>query len=636
MKITFYKKIRFKFMAAFIAVMLMSFILSYFINIKVIQKGISDTARQQFNAALNLTENFIDFVGQTSQIWVHHIISEGNLSRLIANNEMEKIQQMLNTERASIAADTIVLLDQKGSVISQSGGVRQIGDSLSSLDIVKNIIHNKQQTTTSISREMDNFIIYSSALLYDSKSTNGDNKENDFQGILLIGYFITEEFLDTIKKNTNIDLAIVGNTAIMSSTKWADKQYITALPLNFLEYQKILDNKQFANIKFLDENYILAAIRMKYIESSLSGSILMALPEEKFASIEDQMIHDMAKVFLALTLIVSIIVFFLSNSFLKAIRQLSSLSSKLAGGHFQSRVNLKSGDEFQLLADNFNTMAKEIEKKNLELNQLNLNLEEKISEELEKGREKDKLIMIQSRHAAMGEMISMIAHQWRQPLSVITMNANNIMADIEFDQINTNALKNDSQSMIKQASYLSHTIDDFRNFFQPDKKKEFITPEVILNNSFEIIGKSFENNNITITKNYNSTTELFLYNHEMLQVFLNILKNAQEALIENREFERIIDITIKEDNNFVHTIICDNSGGINEDILDKIFEPYFSTKDKKNGTGLGLYMSKIIIEQHLNGEISAFNDHHKSCFKISLEKPEQESLIATSDKGGTK
>jgi len=117
MKIIFYKKIRFRFITAFIAVMLASFVLSYFINITAIQKGIKDTAKHQFNSALNLTENFIDFVGQTSQIWVYHIIQERHLETLIENNDQPGIKSLLESERRSIAADTIILLDIKGTVI---------------------------------------------------------------------------------------------------------------------------------------------------------------------------------------------------------------------------------------------------------------------------------------------------------------------------------------------------------------------------------------------------------------------------------------------------------------------------------------------------------------------------------------
>ncbi|MCU7834783.1 MAG: HAMP domain-containing protein [gamma proteobacterium symbiont of Taylorina sp.] len=616
MKIIFYKKIRFKFIAAFVTVMLASFVLSYFININAIHKSIKTTAKHQFNSALHLTENFIDFVGQTSQIWVHHIINEGRLTRLLITGEPDQIKQMLDLERQSVAADTIILLDKKGRVITQSGSIREIGDSLSSLDIVKNIIvpaaNQSNKKITTISRELDNFIIYSRGEILD--------QQEELQGILLVGYFITEEFLDNIKKNTNIDLAIVGNTAIMGSTKWADKQYISELPLPFLTYQRILEHDLFSNIRFMGRNYLIAAKKMKFIESSFSGSILMALPAEKFTDIETKIVKDMAQLFLFLLVFVIVIVFFFSKPFLKSIEKLSTVSSSLADGNFASRVKIKSRDEFQQVADNFNSMAEEIEKKTLALHQLNKNLENRITEEVQKSHEKDQLIMAQSRHAAMGEMISMIAHQWRQPLSVITMTANNILADIEFEQVNNKDLENEAQAMIKQSRYLSNTIEDFRNFFRPDKKKELSKPETVLESSFEIIGKALENNNIKITRHYSIHSPILMYIQETMQVFLNILKNAQEAMVESIEENREIDICITENDTMIETTICNNGASINEDILVKIFEPYFSTKSKKNGTGLGLYMSKMIIEQHMNGIIIAYNDHDKACFKIALPK----------------
>ncbi|MFK5894914.1 MAG: ATP-binding protein [Pseudomonadota bacterium] len=620
MKMRFYNTIRFKFIVAFTAVMLLSFSLSYIININVIHKGINDTAKHQFSSALNLIDNFIDFVGQTSQIWIQHIKNNRQLSQLIVDGKQKQLKKTLDYERHSIAADTIILLNKKGIVIAQSGSNREINDSLTSLKIIKDIINNKHQAKTSITRERNNFIIYSSGILLD--------RQEKLQGILLIGYYISEEFLDGIKKNTQIDLAIVGNSAIMGSTKWADKEYLNELPLPYLSYQRLLDNRLFSNIRFLGHEYLIAAKKLKYIESSFSGSILMAVPAEQFTIIERNINTEMAKVFVFLSILVIIIVFSLSHSFLKSINQLNSFSSGFAKGLLNSRIRLKSGDEFQLLAENFNNMAQEIEKKNHLLQQLNLTLESRVKEELQKGREKDKLLLMQSRHAAMGEMISMIAHQWRQPLSVIAMSANNILADIEFEQVDLQSLELEAQAMIKQTRYLSNTIDDFRSFFQQDKKKELIKIETIFENSFEIIGKALENNNINVICHYNNNPKIMLFSHESLQVFLNILKNAQEVLIENRKSGREITINIQEIDSYVETIICDNAGGIAEDILSKIFEPYFSTKMKKNGTGLGLYMSKIIVEQHLGGKISAYNTTSKNekiaCFKILFPNNQQQ------------
>jgi len=234
-------------------------------------------------------------------------------------------------------------------------------------------------------------------------------------------------------------------------------------------------------------------------------------------------------------------------------------------------------------------------------------------------KHKDDLLIAQSKHAAMGEMISMIAHQWRQPLSIISMSANNILADIELDIINNNSLENEMKEIINQTQELSQTIDDFRNFFKPIKSSEITSIEKVFNSTFKVIGKSLENNNVNVTTSYNSTKEIKTYSRELMQVFINILNNAKEALVDNNIKNRTINIEVNDQqDNGVIVSICDNAGGIDKDILPKIFNPYFSTKHKKNGTGLGLYISKTIVEKHLNGIIRAYNGENGACFIIEL------------------
>jgi PAS domain S-box-containing protein len=238
----------------------------------------------------------------------------------------------------------------------------------------------------------------------------------------------------------------------------------------------------------------------------------------------------------------------------------------------------------------------------------------------EELKNQEELMIVQSRHAAMGEMISMIAHQWRQPISVIAMDANNILVDIELDTLESEALKIDVTDIIEQTKHLSQTIDDFRNFFKPNKIKDEVLIEDVYMEALKVIGKSLENNNIEIESNFNSDTLISIYSRELLQVIINILKNAKEALVDNRETDRKILSTIIENNDKILITICDNAGGIKKDIQERIFEPYFSTKDEKNGTGLGLYMSKIIIEKHLKGKFSVSNKGEGSCFMIELLK----------------
>lgn len=238
--------------------------------------------------------------------------------------------------------------------------------------------------------------------------------------------------------------------------------------------------------------------------------------------------------------------------------------------------------------------------------------------------EQEELIIAQSRHAAMGEMISMIAHQWRQPLSVIAMGANNMLIDVELGNITEDDLRFDANSILEQSQHLSKTIDDFRNFFRPDKDKEEVKVHDVLAEAVAIISKSLENDNIALSVKGDEAGNIKTYSRELLQVFLNLLKNAKEALVEHTKKERHIDVVISSDEESITTTICDNGGGIAEETIDKIFDPYFSTKSEKTGTGLGLYMSKTIIEKHLHGSITATSKDTRTCFTITIPKTLQE------------
>ena len=238
-----------------------------------------------------------------------------------------------------------------------------------------------------------------------------------------------------------------------------------------------------------------------------------------------------------------------------------------------------------------------------------------LEEELHK---KEEIMISQSRHAAMGEMISMIAHQWRQPISVIAMGANNILVDIELELLDNETLGKTAKDIIDQTQELSDTIDDFRNFFRPVHDTEDVLPEDILKEAFMVIGKSLENNTIEVIQEIHSNKSIKTYSRELMQVLINILKNAKEVLVEKVDIGRKMIISIVDEDDYIVITICDNGGGIKEDILPNIFDPYFTTKGVAEGTGLGLYMSKTIIEEHLYGRLQAYNKDNGACFKIRL------------------
>ncbi|MFT5660164.1 MAG: PAS domain S-box-containing protein [Sulfurimonas sp.] len=235
-------------------------------------------------------------------------------------------------------------------------------------------------------------------------------------------------------------------------------------------------------------------------------------------------------------------------------------------------------------------------------------------------KHKDEMLIDQSRHAAMGEMIGMIAHQWRQPISAIAMDANNMLLDISLNDFNVDNAKEYSNSILNQTQDLSKTIDDFRNFFKPDKVISEVDIKETIDTTLSIVKDSLKNNNIELTRSFETDKKVKAYPRELMQVFVNIITNSKDVLTSYKKEDARISIRVYEDEKYINTEICDNGGGIDANILPKVFDPYFSTKDEKTGTGIGLYMSKMIIQEHLNGIIDVYNNDEGACFTIKLLK----------------
>ncbi len=254
------------------------------------------------------------------------------------------------------------------------------------------------------------------------------------------------------------------------------------------------------------------------------------------------------------------------------------------------------------------------------LEDLNTNLERRVKEEIEKNEINTQQLIQQSRLAQMGEMISMIAHQWRQPLSAISATTNNLVLKMILeDTIDKKYFDTELKLITDYSQYLSSTIDDFRNFFKSDKEKVVFQLNDIIEKSLSIIKTSLDARSISLIKNLNDNYNLFTYPSELQQVILNLLKNAEDALIEKKDFDRKIFInTYKKNEKTVVIDIVDNGGGIDKAIIERIFDPYFSTKNKKDGTGLGLYMSKIIINEHCKGNLKVTNRDKGAAFSIEL------------------
>lgn len=271
------------------------------------------------------------------------------------------------------------------------------------------------------------------------------------------------------------------------------------------------------------------------------------------------------------------------------------------------------------------TLEVKVEEKTNQLEILNDKLKKKFKDEVRKNRKRDQMLYSQSKMAAMGEMIGNIAHQWRQPLSSISTIASGSVIKIDYNTLKEEDLKKDLNKIIDTTKHLSSTIDDFRNFFIDNKEVEKFDLVSLMEKNINLVNASMQNNYIKVITNFNKV-EIKAIKNELLQAVLNILNNARDAVITQIEGKRIIVIDIYKEDNEACIVIKDSGGGISKENLEKIFQPYFTTKEKSLGTGVGLYMTKQILVTHMNGKISVNNEefiiddviYNGASFKISL------------------
>ena len=266
------------------------------------------------------------------------------------------------------------------------------------------------------------------------------------------------------------------------------------------------------------------------------------------------------------------------------------------------------------------TLEKRVQEQTKALVELNQTLEERVKEEVEKNREKDRFLFQQSRLASMGEMIANIAHQWRQPLSELTITLYQ-MKKVYTKQDNNKdeAFEQSYMHAKKIISKMSETIEDFRNFFSPERQSDLFTLSSVAQEAIDIMHGTLERNGVYIDLCIKNDVKIQGYFNEFSQVLINLMNNSIDAFSLSKLKKKLIYIEIDTSMQGDAIIcICDNAGGIEAGILDKIFEPYFTTKHASSGTGLGLYMSKMIVNNSMKGLIIAENKNNGARFTITI------------------
>ena len=316
----------------------------------------------------------------------------------------------------------------------------------------------------------------------------------------------------------------------------------------------------------------------------------------------------------------SLLSFLIGHRLAKELQELTEVAQRFDEGHTVHFPELGNSHEVRVLSDALRHMYEQVRERDRYL-------QERIDEAIEENSRQQSVLIKQSRFAAMGEMIVMIAHQWRQPLTALGLIIQNLELSSMMGEVSNKEIREMSEESMRHIDFMSRTINDFMEFNKTGKSKEGFNIAATVQGSISIIQATLNSGSIDLQTRGLDNAELEAYGapSEFKQVVVNLLGNAKDAVIAANKGEgavRWIRLSLSEEPGAAVLCVEDNGGGIPDGIMERIFEPYFTTKEEVQGTGIGLYMSKMIIEQSMNGSISVENREAGACFTVRLPKYE--------------
>ncbi|MGB3751417.1 MAG: ATP-binding protein [Arcobacteraceae bacterium] len=409
------------------------------------------------------------------------------------------------------------------------------------------------------------------------KSHRSIENNNIIIGHMELNKIYTKEYFIKISDRTNIKVffSSLYNDPLISSNIFSEKKdsfkiQKTEKSIFSNVYIDNLNNN--CNILFdLDSKYLKNAISESRMDSFVSGIITIML-------------------------ILFILYILLKNNLITPLKQIMEQIKKIETNDYSETPVLHTKDELELISKNINTLAITIQ-----------NREESIIEEKVKSEKAQKQLYKSEKLASMGEMIGNIAHQWRQPLSVISTAATGMKLQKEYDCLSDEVFNKSCSTINENAQYLSKTIDDFKNFIKGEREKKIFKVNDNIQSFLHLVDGPIKNNNIKIVLNLENDLEINGYENELIQCFINIFNNAKDALKDTPLDNKYLFIKCYKEDNLLILKFTDTANGISEDILPRIFEPYFTTKHQSQGTGLGLHMTYNLITDGMKGEITVQN-----------------------------
>ncbi len=447
--------------------------------------------------------------------------------------------------------------------------------------------------------------------------------------------FIVEHNVDVLKNNPSIHFIAMsplrGQTIKVFQSGWRlleqPNEQLTAMQSDRIEYKiKQLDWTS-------DGYHFVYPITFSGIKW---GWLHVEFSTHEYNAYVKAMYLKLIYIFVSAMILILFIGFFFARWVTRPVSVLSNLATQVADGDLTVYSTIKRHDEIGALSKSFNKMVEslsqskqklenynqqleqEVNKRTVALDALNKNLDKKVKQAVLQRQEQEQLMIHQSRLAAMGEMIGAIAHQWRQPLNALSLVLQNLSLNYQLGKLDEENMKRGMEKSERLINKMSTTIDDFRNFFKPNKHAENFNIKGLLISTIGLLDAQFKNHNITINVYCEEDLIIKGFQGEFSQVLINLLNNAKDTLLERGSEKPAVDITVNRVATGVKLIVHDNAGGIGDDIIDKIYDPYFTTKEEGSGTGIGLYMSKMIVENNMHGKLSAFNDHEGANFVIEI------------------
>lgn len=447
--------------------------------------------------------------------------------------------------------------------------------------------------------------------------------------------FLVEHGVQVIKKNNGIHYIFLESSR--GTRIWIDKKHWEILEQTPQDFEALKNRENFLHLirhdPYNDVYHFAYPIEFSAVHW---GWLHIGFSTEQFRASLRAMYYQIGSIAAVLIVASLIIGFWFARWISVPISTISKLALRVANGDLDATANIHRNDEIGQLTRSFNdmvsalklsklqqenynqTLERQVAQRTQELDKLNQSLDQRVKDEVAARRQQEQLLIYQSRLAAMGEMIGAIAHQWRQPLNALGLVLQNIQITYEAGRLNDTFLNRSVEKANRLIGNMSNTIDDFRNFFRPNKHQERFLVVQALKNVADLLDASLAHNQIELKIDCKDDIAIVGYQSELSQVLLNLINNARDICVERKTENPRIFIQVTQKADITEISVADNGGGVPDSISDKIYDPYFTTKEEGRGTGIGLYMSKMIIESNMGGHLSNHNTDSGSCFTIRI------------------